>query len=313
MKKADFLKTLNYLRRNGFRKTLTAVNERLKSHYGEDYQYVLPSESELASQRETCVLTKDPRKISILVPAYETAAAYLRELLDSVLSQSYPYWELLLADGISDGLVLDLGCGTGTMTELLAGRGYDMIGVDGSADMLMSAQEKKIASGHDILYLLQDLSEFELYGTVRAIVSVCDCLNYLTDEEELARAFALAANYLDPGGVLIFDMNTEYKYREIIGNRTIAESREDASFIWENEYDEETRLNEYLLTLFLQREDQLYERFQELHVQKAYSLTEIEDLLQRAGLKTEAVWDDYTLRPPKETTQRWTIVARKDR
>ncbi len=105
MKKADFLKTINYFRRNGFRKTLSAVNERLKSHYGEDYQYVLPSESELSSQRETCVLTKDPRKISILVPAYETAATYLRELLDSVLSQSYPFWQLLLADASDTDLV----------------------------------------------------------------------------------------------------------------------------------------------------------------------------------------------------------------
>ncbi len=104
MKKADFLKTLNYLRRNGFRKTLTAVNERLKSHYGEDYQYVLPSESELVSQRETCVLWKGP-KISILVPAYETAAVYLKELLDSVLSQSYPFWELLLADASETEIV----------------------------------------------------------------------------------------------------------------------------------------------------------------------------------------------------------------
>ncbi len=104
MNKADFLKTIHYFRRNGFRKTLSAVNERLKSHYGEDYQYVLPSESELASQRETCVLWKGP-KISILVPAYETAAVYLRELLDSVLSQSYPFWELLLADASESDIV----------------------------------------------------------------------------------------------------------------------------------------------------------------------------------------------------------------
>lgn len=97
MKTSDFLKTIHYLRRNGLRKTLVAVNERLKSHYGADYRYVLPSEDELRSQRETCVLWEEPR-ISILVPAYETPEAYLRELLDSVLAQTYPVWELLLAD-----------------------------------------------------------------------------------------------------------------------------------------------------------------------------------------------------------------------
>lgn len=235
------------------------------------------------------------------------------EFMDNV---DYEAWagficERLREHGISSGLVLDLGCGTGTLTELLAGRGFDMIGVDGSEDMLMRAQEKKAFSGNDILYLLQDLSGFELYGTVRGIVSVCDSLNYLTEKEELARAFALASNYLDPGGVFIFDMNTEYKYREVIGNTTIAENRENASFIWENLYDEEEKINEYLLTLFLKRRDDLYERVQELHVQRAYSLQDICGLLEEAGLKPEAVYDDYSLCRPAEKTQRWTFVAVK--
>jgi len=245
--------------------------------------------------------------------SYTVFSQVYDEFMDNV---DYEGWteficERLKEHGITSGLVLDLGCGTGTLTELLADRGYDMIGVDGSEDMLMSAQEKKSASGHDILYLQQDLAGFELYGTVRAIVSVCDSLNYLTEEEELARTFALVSNYLEPGGVFIFDLNTEHKYRNIIGNTTIAENRDNASFIWENSYDEEVKINEYLLTLFLRRQDGLYTRSQELHVQKAYTLFEVRMLLEKAGLSPEAVYDDYTLLLPDEETQRWTIVVLK--
>ena len=124
---------------------------------------------------------------------YEAWARYIREKLKKY--------------GIEDGLVLDLGCGTGTMTELLAERGFDMIGVDMSEEMLLAASEKRVRSGHNILYLMQDMTEFELYGTVRAVVSVCDSLNYLLEEEELLETFRLVNNYLDPGGIFIFDMN----------------------------------------------------------------------------------------------------------
>lgn len=122
---------------------------------------------------------------------------------------------LLKKYGIEDGLVLDLGCGTGSLTELLAAKGYDMTGVDFSEEMLEIAMEKKRQSGYDILYLLQDMREFELYGTMRAVVSICDSMNYLMSEEELLEVFRLVNNYLDPGGIFIFDMNTPYKYREL--------------------------------------------------------------------------------------------------
>ena len=122
--------------------------------------------------------------------------------------------------GIRDGLVLELGCGTGTMTGLLAQKGYDMIGVDNSEEMLAEAMEKKMESGQDILYLLQDMQEVELYGTVRAVVSVCDSLNYLTEKEDLLQVFRLVNNYLDPGGVFLFDMNTIHKWEIQPSQRT---------------------------------------------------------------------------------------------
>jgi len=131
--------------------------------------------------------------------------------------------------GIEDGIVLELGCGTGVMTELLAESGYDMIGVDNSEEMLGEAMEKRAESGYEILYLEQDMREFELYGTVRAVVSVCDCMNYITEEDDLLTVFKLVNNYLDPDGIFIFDMNTPYKYREMLGNTTITGKKEALS------------------------------------------------------------------------------------
>ena len=204
--------------------------------------------------------------------AYTSFAEVYDTFMDNVPYEEWAEYlaELLQEYDIEDGLVLDLGCGTGSLTEILATKGYDMIGADGSAEMLEIAMEKKAQSGHDILYLLQDMREFELYGTVRAVVSVCDCVNYITDEKELEQVFRLVNNYLDPEGIFIFDFNTEYKYKEILGEQTIAEDREDCSFIWDNYYYEDENMNEYELTLFIKEQDSnLYRKYQEMHYQKA--------------------------------------------
>lgn len=187
--------------------------------------------------------------------------------------------------GINDGLVLDLGCGTGTLTELLAAKGYDMIGVDSSEDMLAEAIAKK-PENLDILYLNQDITDFELYGTVRAVVSTCDSLNYLLEDDELLAAFRLINNYLEPDGVFVFDMNAPEKYTDVLADNVFAENREDTSFIWENTFDDETSINEYALTLFiLDEESGLYEKSEEFHYQRAYTRDEIRNLLNEAGLE----------------------------
>ena len=161
--------------------------------------------------------------------AYTSFAEVYDTFMDNVPYEEWADYleERLKEYGVKDGLVLELGCGTGSMTELLAEKGYDMIGVDNSEDMLEIAMEKRIESGHDILYLLQNMQEFELYGTVKAVVSVCDSVNYITEKAELEEVFRLVNNYLDPQGIFIFDFNTEYKYREILGNQVIAEDREE--------------------------------------------------------------------------------------
>lgn len=245
--------------------------------------------------------------------AYGKFAQVYDLFMDNIDYDSWTdYVEKHLQDqGIRDGLVLELGCGTGTVTGLLAQKGYDMIGVDNSEEMLAEAMKKKMETGQDILYLLQDMQEFELYGTVRAVVSVCDSLNYITDREELLQVFRLVNNYLDPGGVFLFDMNTVHKYRDILGETTIAENRDEGSFIWENSYDPENGLNIYQLAVFLPREDGLYEKCEELHCQKAYEQEEIEELLAEAGMELLAVYDAYTMEPVREDSERLFFVVRE--
>jgi len=229
----------------------------------------------------------------------------------------YEEWSSYIAgvlkeNGVEDGLVLELGCGTGSMTELLARQGYEMIGVDNSAEMLEVAFAKKQVSGRDILYLLQDMREFELYGTVRAVVSVCDSLNYILEEDELLGVFQLVDNYLDPGGVFVFDLNTVYKYEVMMGEETFAESREDGSFIWDNYYDSESMINEYELAIFIPEGDEgMYRKYEETHYQRAYELETVKGLLKRAGLEYVVAYDAFTHDAPKADSERIYVVARE--
>ncbi len=208
--------------------------------------------------------------------------------------------------------ILDLGCGTGTLTELMAKKGYDMIGVDNAPEMLQIAMDKREASGLDILYLLQDMRELELYGTVGAVISVCDSVNYLLEEEDIIRTFRLVNDYLYPEGLFLFDFNTVYKYETIIGDATIAENRDDCSFIWENYYHEEEEINEYDLTIFARTaQEELFQRFQETHFQRGYRLEQMLDMVEQAGLRFVEAIDADTHEAVTEESQRIYIVARK--
>ena len=217
---------------------------------------------------------------------------------------------LLKEYGIEDGLVLELGCGTGKITRLLAKSGYDMIGVDNSEEMLRIAMETG-EEDEGILYLLQDMREFELYGTVRAVVSICDSMNYILEEEDLLEVFRLVNNYLDPGGIFIFDMNTIYKYRELLGETTICENREEGSFIWDNYYDEEEQINQYDLTLFVKEEKELYRKYEETHFQRAYEVETVQRLLEEAGMEFVAAYDAFTHDGIREDSERIYMIARE--
>jgi len=210
---------------------------------------------------------------------------------------------------IKGGIVCDLGCGTGKMTRLLAKNGYDMIGIDASVEMLMEARDN--TEDESIMYLCQDMREFELFGTVEAIVSVCDCMNYLKDKMDLYTVFKLAENYLEYRGAFIFDMITPHRYRDIMADNTFAENRDDCSFIWENFFDEDTKKNQYDLTLYLQDEDGRYDRIEEQHIQYAFEIDEVVKLLKEAKFEDIEVIDEATGKTVTDNTERAVFVARK--
>jgi SAM-dependent methyltransferase len=245
--------------------------------------------------------------------AYTSFAQVYDTFMDNIPYEEWSKYIIgLLKDyHVDNGLILDLGCGTGSLTELMAKAGFDMIGVDNAEEMLDIAMEKKYESELDILYLLQDMREFELYGTVRAVISICDSLNYILEEEELLQVFKLVNNYLDPGGIFIFDLNTVYKYEQILGESVIAENREECSFIWDNYYHKDETINEYDLTLFIKEEEDMYRKFEETHYQKAYELDTVVKLLEKAGMELLEVYDAFSKKPPKANSERIYIIARE--
>ncbi|MBR5360997.1 MAG: class I SAM-dependent methyltransferase [Lachnospiraceae bacterium] len=210
-------------------------------------------------------------------------------------------------------LVVDLGCGTGTLTNLMYKKGYDMIGIDASDSMLDVAQKKRDDKGYEIVYINQDMRDLDLYSTVGTIYSVCDSVNYLLRDEEVLRTFKLVEKFLYPGGLFMFDFNTVYKYSEIIGASTIAENREDCAFIWENYYDDEININEYDVSIFIeQNEPGVFRRYVETHYQKGYTLAGMRKFLEQAGLTVVLARDSDTREEPTAESQRIFIVARKD-
>lgn len=245
--------------------------------------------------------------------AYTSFALVYDDLMNNIPYQEWTNYviRLLKQYGVCDGLLLELGCGTGSMTQLLAKQGFDMIGIDNSIEMLEIAQEKAIKDNFDILYLNQDMREFELYGTVNACVSICDSMNYILELDDLAEVFRLANNYLEPSGYFIFDLNTEYKYQTQMADFTIAEDKEDHSFIWENYYDEAEKINEYDLSIFIKEEDDLYRKYQETHYQRAYSLDEVKEAIAKGGMEFVTVYDAFTFDPPKENSERVYVIAKE--
>lgn len=239
---------------------------------------------------------------------YEEWCSFVKKMIEKY-GVSKPEKSKTLLDS-EKNLVLDLGCGTGTLTRLLAGEGYDMIGIDNSPDMLEIAMEKSAEKGQEILYLLQDMRQFELYSTVGTVISVCDSLNYLLSEEDLLQTFRLVNNYLFPGGIFLFDFNTVYKYEEVIGDTTIAENREECSFIWENYYHPKEQINEYEITVFAQEQDGMYRKFTETHYQRGYTAQQMKYLVEQAGMQVECMLDADTREEITEKSERIYVIAR---
>ena len=209
-------------------------------------------------------------------------------------------------------LVLDLACGTGRMTCEMARRGYDMIGIDGSVDMLSEAYSKDTAG---ILYLCQDMREFELYGTVGATLCCLDSLNYLVNDGELETVFSLVHNYSDPDALFLFDVNSEFKFENIYADNSyiLEDENDDGGAIfcgWQNSYDKENKICNFYLSVFEEREYGEYYRADEEQKERCYSIDEIKNALQKNGFELLDIFSDTDFSSVTEQSERLYFVAR---
>lgn len=231
---------------------------------------------------------------------------------DLMADVEYDKWadffdEIFKRSNIKPELIMDLGCGTGTLTKIMADRGYDMTGVDSSFSMLNIAQGK----GGDILYLNQDMTEFELYGTMGAIISSLDCINYITDKNDLEKVFSLAHNYLDYDGVFVFDVNTPHKLKNILGGNTYTYDENGIFYTWESHYDEDEKLCDFYLSFFVEDEDGKYIRIDEEQTERAWEAEELKTMLVKAGFSDIEIYGDKRFEAPSENEERIFIKATK--
>lgn len=219
-------------------------------------------------------------------------------------------YALLKRQGKGSGHLCELGCGTGEMTGRFCDAGYEVTGIDLSPDMLARAADKR-REGQEILYVNQDMTHFSLHKRADVVLCICDSINYLIDEEELLQTFQCVRDNLVEDGLFVFDMKTEYCYADVLGDTVRVEDDDDYTVIWENCYNREDKINEYMLTMFLYREDvRLYERYDESHCQRAYSREQVEGLLSRAGLALQACYGADMSRKPGEQEERMYFIAR---
>ena len=233
------------------------------------------------------------------------------EIYDDLMTD-VPYEEIadiidkrIKEHNIQNNIVLDLACGTGTLTSKLLKKGYELIGADASAEMLNVAREKC----PDVLFLNQSMDDFELYGTVGMIICCLDSINYLTDAEALDETIRLCNNYLEPDGLLIFDINTEYKFENILSDNIYTYDNDNVFYVWENDYDESEKLCDFYLTFFV-KEGEKYSRFEEVHTERAYSEKEIEKALSKNGFEVIEKLDGFTENKATKTSERIMYVCK---
>lgn len=243
---------------------------------------------------------------------YDMLARFYDRLQDVDYQAFADYYEAVFDRfGLKPSLILDLGCGTGNLTLPLARRGYEMIALDLSEEMLRLAMEKAKKEGQEILFLHQDMTAFELYGTVDAMVCALDGVNYLTEDGSLAAMLKLLHYYLNPGGILIFDINTPYKFCNILNGNTFVYDQDDLFCVWENELDEEARICYFDLTFFVKNPDGTYSRCEEYQQERVYTVEELRKTIEDCGLTCLGVFDNLTFEPPKEDSQRLFFVVQR--
>lgn len=248
--------------------------------------------------------------------SYEVFADFYDALTDNVdyAVLSKTICSLLARYGLNRGLLLDLGCGTGTLSVLLSKAGYEVVGADISPDMLAVAQEKAFAAGQDILFLCKDMTRLDLYGTLDAAVCTLDALNHLPSRAAVEETLRRVSLFLNPGGVFIFDANTLYKHREVLGNNTFVYDTDAVYCVWQNELQTDEKTVEISLDFFIPASDDapIYERESEQFTECAYSGAEWEEMLKNAGFSVLGVFDGYTENPLTDASERAVYAVRKD-
>ena len=219
---------------------------------------------------------------------------------------------LLAENGVSEGILLDLACGTGTMSLMFSQKGYDVVGVDGSEEMLTQAQEKKMESGDDVIFLCQRMEELDLFGTINAAVSTLDSINHVTDEDTVKEIFRRVSLFMEDKGIFVFDVNTPYKHREVLGDNTFIYDLDEVYCVWQNSTDENL-VTTISLDLFEKDEEdeETYYRYSEEFSERAYDLDDIRTWLEECKFEVTAVYEEMTKDTVKADTQRAVFVARK--
>lgn len=243
---------------------------------------------------------------------YGIFSQYYDSLMDNVdyKKRAEYFRTLLMRYGIKDGAeIVDLGCGTGKLTLELAEMGYDMTGVDISPDMLCEARNNAADKDIDVLLLCQSMDELDLYGTVDAAISTFDSINHLESAESVKETFKKVGLFMNPGGIFIFDINTLYKHRNILGNNTFVYDTDDVFCVWQNFLNDDDSVD-ISLDFFERDEDDMYMRTCESFKERAYDTAQIEKWLNDAELEIIEITDDISGNEPGDTTERLLIAAK---
>ena len=220
------------------------------------------------------------------------------------------FCRLLSMCGIRDGILLDLACGTGSISVEMAKRGFEVIGVDSSIGMLNAARQKSYESGEQILLLNQSMDDIDLYGTVDCAVCVLDSINHLSDAEQVKRTFEKVSLFMNPGGAFAFDVNTLYKHKNILADNAFVYDLDEFYCVWQNNFNEEDGSVDISLDFF-EEEDGVYYRSCESFTEKAYDLTDIEKWLEESGFEVIEIFDDMTMEKVHPETERAVFLAKK--
>ena len=246
---------------------------------------------------------------------YRDFSEFYDRLMTDVDYDGYADYLLRLFEryGTRQQTVLDIACGSGNLCEALVRRGVDPVGVELSEDMLQKAMEKPLLTENGVLLLCQDMCELDLYGTADAAVCVLDSINHLCNVEDVRRFFTRLRLFVEPNDLLIFDVNTPYKHRQVLGDNAFVFEQEDFLCVWRNNY--RPRTNEVLMSLdfFVEEEDGSYTRFADTVRERAYSRRTLEQLLEQTGWDLLAVLAERTEEQPQEDCERWVFVARNNR